>query len=122
MALIFGDQLTRHALEATGLSCSEILARGCLLDSVRIGFKVDMKGRTAAVDVPGHAVALQYRVKIPSDVLSHLVGSSNRLSCRHLLQNDDAGRGCQGRCIKRAEMNHSLEAVVPRIIVVVKKL
>ena len=67
-------------------------------------------------------MALQYRIKILPNLLSHLVGSSNRLSCRYLLQNHNSGSGCQGRRIERAEMNHSLEAVVQRLIVVVKEL
>ena len=92
MALIFGDQLTRHALEPLGIPCSQILTGGGLLDLVRIGFEVDMKGRATAVNVSGHAVALQYLFKILANFLSLLVGSSNWLSCRHLLQNDDSRR------------------------------
>jgi len=96
VALIFGNQLTRHALETFGFGRMEILPRGCLLNLVGIGFEVDMERGAATVDVSGHPVALQYSIKILSNLLRHLVGSPNRLPRRYLLQNDDSRRGCQG--------------------------
>src|SRR5262245_18884293 len=122
MALIFSDQLSRHALQPFGVGCVQILTAGSLPNPLWVGFKIDVKGGADPIDVSCHFVSFQHSSPIVSKLLGHFVGSSNRLSRRYLLENHYSCRSGQGRSVERSEMDDSLEAVMPWLIGVVKEL